>query len=74
MIMKFQTNASCEHCAAAIRKAIAPMVAADQVRFDLLSAERTMTVNADADPDAIIRAVNQAGYEARLLDSAAAQQ
>lgn len=66
--MKFQTNARCEGCAAAIKKAIAPMVAADQVRFDLLSAERTMTVNADADPDAIIRAVQQAGYEAKLID------
>lgn len=66
--MKFSTNARCAGCEAAIRKAIAPLVAADQVRFDLASAERTMIVDADADPDAIIRAIEQAGYTARLLD------
>lgn len=66
--MKFKTNAECEHCVATIKKAIAPIVAADQVRFDLLNAERTMTVDADADPDAIIRAIQQAGYEAKLIE------
>lgn len=65
--MKFKTNARCQGCVAAIRQALAAIVPADKVNFNLASPDRVMTIDADVNADAVIAAVKGAGFDCSLL-------
>lgn len=65
--MKFKTNARCQGCVANIRKALAPIVDAEKVTFDLESPDRVMTVDADVPAAEVIAAVKGAGFTCEQL-------
>lgn len=52
---------------AAIRQALAAIVPADKVNFNLASPDRVMTIDADVNADAVIAAVKGAGFDCSLL-------
>lgn len=66
--MKFKTNARCQGCVAAISSALAPIVGADKISFDLDSADRVMSVDAPENlAGEIERLVATAGFKAERL-------
>lgn len=59
-MMKFKTNAKCAGCTAAITKALAPLT--DRVEFDLTSPLKVLTVDAEVNPQDVMKAVQAAGF------------
>ena len=53
---------SCEHCEQSVEEALSGVAAVTAARAD--RERETATVEGDADPDALVRAVEDAGYEA----------
>jgi copper chaperone CopZ len=53
---------SCEHCEASVTEALEGVEGVERATADRESA--SATVEGDADPDALVSAVNEAGYDA----------
>jgi len=53
---------SCEHCEQSVEEALSGVAGVTAARAD--RERETATVEGDADPDALVRAVEDAGYEA----------
>ena len=60
------TGMSCQHCARAVRDALAAVSGVAEVTAVELESGRAM-VKGQADPAALIAAVKEAGYEAEVL-------
>ena len=57
-------NMHCEHCAARVAAAAASVKGVKKAKVDLASASLQIIGAKDIDPDAVISAVNAAGYPA----------
>lgn len=64
-MLRFETNAKCAGCSAAIARALAPLT--DAANVDLTTTPPILTVNADVDPQAVIQAVTAAGFTCTQL-------
>ena len=60
------TGMSCAACSAHVDKAVSRVEGVERVQVNLLSGSMTVSFDAPADPAAIIRAVEEAGYGASL--------
>ncbi|MDL2255818.1 heavy-metal-associated domain-containing protein [Parabacteroides sp. OttesenSCG-928-K15] len=65
--MKFKTNAKCGGCVAAIRTKLNEVVPEEKWSIDLNSPEKTLTVEGDYAPEAVIEAVKAAGFKAEVI-------
>ena len=54
----------CMHCAGAVRKALESVAGVESVDVNLERADAVVTGNADA--DALVKAIDKQGYEARV--------
>ncbi len=54
---------SCEHCVQAVRKAVESVAPGARVQVDLASG--TVEVEGEAAEEAVVRAIEDAGYEVR---------
>ncbi len=61
------TGMTCAACQGHVERAAAKVAGAGKVSVSLLT--NSMTVEGEADPAAVVRAVEQAGYGARLMDT-----
>ena len=59
---------SCQHCSGAVTKALEAVPGVSRVAVDLVSG--LARIEGDAAPDALVRAVAEAGYEAALAGGA----
>lgn len=63
--VKFNTNIKCSGCVAAIKPHLDKVVGEEHWKVDLTATPKLLTVEADqVNPDAVIAAVEQAGYKA----------
>lgn len=65
--MKFKTNARCHGCVAAIKTALASLVPAEYITFDLNTSDKVMTIDAQVDAEAVEDAVRKAGFNIERL-------
>ncbi|RMH48010.1 MAG: copper chaperone [Alphaproteobacteria bacterium] len=63
MIRLSVPDMSCNHCVATIEKALTELDPAAEVKCDL--GDRTVVVSTAAPTDRILKALSEAGYEAR---------
>ena len=57
---------TCGHCQKAVTKALQGLADVEQVDVDLEKGEATVEVSTDADPEKLVAAVQEEGYEARV--------
>jgi len=62
------TGMTCQHCVAAVRKALAAVEGVDEVSEVALESG-SATVKGSASPQVLIAAVKQAGYQAELAQT-----
>ena len=65
--LKFKTNAKCSGCVATIGNKLNNLVNENDWSIDLKSKDKTLTITTDLAPEAIIAAVNEAGFKASSL-------
>ena len=65
--MKFSTNAKCGGCVARIGEKLNGIMKSDEWYIDLNTPEKQLTVTADVKPEAVIAAVESAGFKSKQL-------
>ncbi len=67
---RYRTTLNCGNCLAAARPAL-DALGAESWSVDLEVPERILTVSGDVAPEAVAAALDEAGFEAELLDERA---
>lgn len=64
---KFKTNIKCTGCVATVTPFLNEAVGEHKWEVDLNDPSKTLTVQTEADKDAVIRALEKAGYKAEKV-------
>jgi copper chaperone len=65
--LKFKTNLKCSGCVAAVKNSLDAVKNVNSWEVDLVSPDKTLTVEGSADEDDIVAAFAKAGYQADPL-------
>jgi copper chaperone CopZ len=65
--IKFKTNIKCAACVAKVTPALDETVGVGKWEVNLVDPIRTLTVDADANSEEIVKALKEVGYEAEEL-------
>jgi len=57
---------SCEHCEQTVEEALEDVPGVQDAEADRKTEQATVNANGDADPDALVTAVEDAGYDATV--------
>jgi copper chaperone len=66
-VASFRTNIKCGGCVQKVRPFLDGMKGVDKWQVDLVSPDRILTIEGDAEPGLVVRAIAAAGYKADLI-------